>query len=197
MKRAALKIISVFMAFITLCCVLPAAGVRVESEAASQISMILAKAEEIAKTDPHAYDGYCLKFCGDCYEAAGYEHDTFRTAFEAGTAWIISEEEKRIPVGALVFYDYTWNKSSGHVAIYAGDGMMYDAESQHGGVQLRPFVTNGYRGWGWYNGIKPTGDLKTFLINAKEPTADFINAIISFIKRIVSFFTSGFNIKTK
>ena len=193
MKRATLKIISVLMAFVTLCCVLPLTGVRVDSSAASQISMILAKAEEIAKTKPHDYDGLCLKFCGDCYEAAGYKHDNFATAYEAGTAWIVSESDKCIPVGALVFFDYSWNAKAGHVAIYAGDGMMYDAESDYGGVKLRPFTTKGYRGWGWYNKSKPTGDFNTFLINAKQPTANFIKGILDIIKTIVSFFTSAFN----
>lgn len=186
------------MAFITLCCALPVAGVRVDTEAASpsQISIILDKAADIATNTPHKYDGLCLGFCAACYTAAGYKQDSFKTAYDAGTAWIISTSDKCIPVGALVFFDYSWHPTAGHVGIYAGDGMMYDAESSYGGVMLRPFTTKGYRGWGWYNGIKPTGDFKTFLMNAKQPTAELIKTILDVMKTVVNFFTSIFTPKT-
>lgn len=134
-----------------------ASGMIVNVSAATQVEQIIAHAKYIAENNPHAYDGYCLAFCGACYQAAGYPAYSMGDAYKAGTAWIQSTSSTNIPVGALVFYDYSWNSKYGHVGIYAGNGKMYDAESAYGGVKLRTFKTNGYRGWGWYGGVAPSG----------------------------------------
>ena len=47
---------------------------------------------------------------------------------------------------------------------------MYDAESQYGGIKLRNFTTKGYRGWGWYNRIAPTGSSS---VDITIPTISF------------------------
>ena len=149
------KLLSIFLAVLMITSIVPITNIEVN--AATQVEQILAYAADIAANNPHAYDGYCLAFVGDCYKSAGYSHYSMGDAYTAGTAWIISTNNTDIPVGALVFYDYSWNASYGHVGIYAGNGMMYDAESAYGGVKLRTFKTKGYRGWGWYGGIEPTG----------------------------------------
>ena len=194
MKRATLKITSVLMALITLLCTLPVMGVRVDAEAAaaSQVDIALSKAAEIATKTPHKYDGLCLGFCAACYTAAGYEHDNYATALDAGKAWIVSKSPKNIPVGALVFFDTTWHPTAGHVGIYAGDGMMYDAESQYGGVMLRPFTTKGYLGWGWYNGIRPIRSWRNVFTDIGEISSNAIKDMLDIMKKIVAFFTSAF-----
>lgn len=135
----------------------PFNGLGIKTFAATQVEQIIAHAKYVAANNPHGYDGACLAFVGDCYKAAGYSHYSMGTAYNAGTAWIVSTSSTDIPVGALVFYDYSWHSTAGHVGIYAGNGQMYDAQSDYGGVKLRTFKTNGYRGWGWYGGIAPTG----------------------------------------
>ena len=150
------KVLSVVLAVIMILTVVPMSAIT--ANAATQVDQILAYAQQIAANNPHAYDGYCLKFVQDCYISAGYTPIYLQTAYQAGTAWTISTSSSNIPVGALVFYDYTWHSTAGHVGIYAGNGKMYDAESAYGGVKLRNFSTKGYRGWGWYGGIAPTGN---------------------------------------
>ena len=135
----------------------PFNGLGIKTFAATQVEQIIAHAKYVAANNPHGYDGACLAFVGDCYKAAGYSHYSMGTAYNAGTAWIVSTSSTDIPVGALVFYDYSWHSTAGHVGIYAGNGQMYDAQSDYGGVKLRTFKTNGYRGWGWYGGVAPTG----------------------------------------
>lgn len=149
------KILSVLLSLIMIFSIIPMTSIT--ASAATQVEQALAFAANVAANNPHAYDGYCLKFVGACYESAGYAHYAVDTAYHAGDMWIISTSSTNIPVGALVFFDYSWNSYAGHVGIYAGNGKMYDAESAYGGVQLRNFKTNGYRGWGWYGGIAPTG----------------------------------------
>lgn len=149
------KVLSVLLSLIMIFSVIPMTSIT--ASAATQVEQALAFAANVAANNPHAYDGYCLKFVGACYESAGYAHYNVDTAYHAGDMWIISTSSTNIPVGALVFFDYSWNSYAGHVGIYAGNGKMYDAESAYGGVQLRNFKTNGYRGWGWYGGIAPTG----------------------------------------
>lgn len=136
---------------------IPFCGLTIFVNAATQVEQIIAHAKYVAANNPHGYDGACLAFVGDCYKAAGYSHYSMGTAYNAGTAWIVSTSSTDIPVGALVFYDYSWHSTAGHVGIYAGNGQMYDAQSDYGGVKLRTFKTNGYRGWGWYGGVAPTG----------------------------------------
>ena len=122
--------------------------------AVSQTDAIIAFAK--SKIGSSEYNGLCLKFCRDAYEAAGiYSSARPNTAYEAGTLWIQSTSSSNIPIGALVFFDYTWHATAGHVGIYIGNGKMIDAESAYGGVQIRNFSTRGYRGWGYYGGIKP------------------------------------------
>ena len=193
MKQATLKITSILMAFITLCCALPVMGVRVDTEAAaapSQVEIALNKAAEIATKTPDLYNGLCLGFCAACYTAAGFKQDNYATAYDAGSAWIVSTSSKNIPVGALVFFDKTWHPTAGHVGIYAGDGMMYDAESNHGGVMLRPFTTSGYRGWGWYDGKRPTRGLKHILMDIEEISANAIKDVFDMLKKIITFFST-------
>jgi uncharacterized repeat protein (TIGR02543 family) len=149
------KILSVLMALLMMFSIIPMIGI--EASAMTQVEQALSYAANIAAYNPHAYDGLCLKFVGDCYESAGYGHYPIDTAYHAGDQWIISTSSTDIPVGALVFFDYSWNSYAGHVGIYAGNGKMYDAQSAYGGVQLRNFKTVGYRGWGWYGGIAPSG----------------------------------------
>ena len=146
------------------------AGMGVNVNAATQVETILNRAAYLAANNPHAYDGLCLAFCADCYKAAGYAGVSMGTAYNAGTQWIQSTSSSNIPVGALVFFDLTWHATAGHVGIYAGNGKMYDAESQYGGIKLRNFTTKGYRGWGWYNRIAPTG---SSAVDITTPTLSF------------------------
>lgn len=146
------------------------AGMGVNVNAATQVETILNRAAYLAANNPHAYDGLCLAFCADCYKAAGYAGVSMGTAYNAGTKWIQSTSSSNIPVGALVFFDLTWHATAGHVGIYAGNGKMYDAESQYGGIKLRNFTTKGYRGWGWYNRIAPTGSSS---VDITIPTISF------------------------
>ena len=149
------KVLSAVLSVIMLLSVFM--SLPVISNAATQVELILNRASYLAANSPHAYDGECLSFCTDCYRAAGYTGVSMGTAYNAGTQWIQSTSSSNIPVGALVFYDLTWHETAGHVGIYAGNGKMYDAESRFGGIKLRNFRTDGYRGWGWYNRIPPTG----------------------------------------
>ncbi len=146
------KVLSVFLVVVMMFSMM-----ALPSNAATQVEQIIAHAKYVAENNPHGYDGACLAFVGACYKSAGYSHYSMGTAYNAGSAWIVSTSSTNIPVGALVFYDYTWHSTAGHVGIYAGNGQMYDAQSSYGGVKLRTFKTNGYRGWGWYGGIEPTG----------------------------------------
>ncbi|MBP9989135.1 MAG: InlB B-repeat-containing protein, partial [Ruminococcus sp.] len=132
------------------------ASIPLTASAASQVDKILEYAKNIADNNPHKYDTYCLKFCCDCYAYAGYSSYDADSAYEAGTLWIESTSSEDIPVGAMVFFGYQWS-AYGHVGIYAGNGKMYDAESQYGGVMLRDFRTKDFRGWGWYGRVKPSG----------------------------------------
>ncbi|MBE6752300.1 MAG: hypothetical protein E7556_07210, partial [Ruminococcaceae bacterium] len=151
------RFLSLFLALVVAVGICISAPMTIEAEAATQVDIILAHAQNIADNDPHAYDGYCLAFCGACYKAAGYAHYSMGDAYNAGSAWIISTSSTNIPVGALVFYGKEWSDPYGHVGIYAGNGKMYDARSASGGVKLRAFSTSDYRGWGWYGGIAPVG----------------------------------------
>jgi uncharacterized repeat protein (TIGR02543 family) len=149
------KFMSVLLALIIVLAAVPIASVT--AHAATQVEQILSYASNIAATNPHKYDGLCLAFVDDCYISAGYAPQRKATAYIAGNEWITSTSSTDIPVGAMVFFDLSWHSTAGHVGIYAGNGKMYDAESQYGGVKLRNFTTKGYRGWGWYGGIAPTG----------------------------------------
>lgn len=191
MKKTITKILSIFLALVMFSAIIPFSGTQTDVSAATPTTAdkILAKAKEISEKSPHKYDGYCLAFCGACYMAAGYKNYPVSTAYEAGTKWIVSERDYCIPVGALVFYNYEWNSAAGHVGIYAGNGKMYDAESQYGGVMLRDFQTHGYRGWGWYGGIKPDdsynsviGNMFPMLMKLIKILADLVKGMFSFIK---------------
>lgn len=127
---------------------------------ASQVDDIVAAAKSFIGSQD--YNGYCLAFCRVCYEKAGiYSSQGASHAMEAGNKWIVSTSSSNIPVGACVFFDETWAPKYGHVGIYIGNGKMIDAQSQYGGVQIRNFKTNGYRGWGWYGGVAPSGSSTT------------------------------------
>lgn len=144
--------------------------VPMSASAATQVEKIIEYAKYIADNDPHKYDTMCLKFCAECYKYAGCDTSApADSAYEAGTKWIESTSSENIPVGALVFFGKEWSPY-GHVGIYAGDGKMYDAESQYGGVMLRSFRVKDYRGWGWYGRIKPTGAGATVMADTAKPS---------------------------
>ncbi len=154
-KKISIRIFSIFLSLLMVVTILPLGAITARA-ATNQVSQIISFAENVAANNPHAYDGYCQAFVKACYVSAGYPDISTGTAYEAGNRWIISKSSTDIPVGACVYYGYQWNSKAGHVGIYAGNGKMYDAESNYGGVKLRKFSTKDYRGWGWYGGIKPS-----------------------------------------
>lgn len=148
------RIIAIVMSLLMLICLFPM------SSTASQVDDIIAAAKSLIGSQ--AYNGYCLAFCRVCYEKAGiYSSQGASHAMEAGNKWIVSTSSSDIPIGACVFFNETWAPKYGHVGIYIGNGKMIDAQSQYGGVQIRNFKTNGYRGWGWYGGVAPSGSSTT------------------------------------
>lgn len=150
------RILSVVVVMCIMCSFLNSAIIS----NASQADDIVAAAKSLIGSQD--YNGYCLAFCRVCYEKAGiYSSQGASHAMEAGNKWIISTSSSDIPVGACVFFDESWSKTYGHVGIYIGNGKMIDAQSKYGGVQIRNFRTNGYRGWGWYGGIAPSDSSPT------------------------------------
>jgi len=117
----------------------------------TQTEKIIAFAK--SKLGTSEYDGYCQRFVRLCYEAAGI-YGSASTATDAWKKWCVSKSKSDIPVGAAVYFTGT-DKNVGHVAIYAGDGYVYNPAKKVTYIKLSAIP--GYRGWGWQGGIKPEG----------------------------------------
>lgn len=130
----------------------------------TQVEKILEFAK--SKLGSKAYDGYCQRFVRECYESAGiYASQTATTATQAWKNWKISDKKNDIPTGATVYFTGT-DANVGHVAIYAGDGYVYNPASEV--KYMKMSAIKGYRGWGWQGGKSRQVQEKTFLKQTKK-----------------------------
>lgn len=117
----------------------------------------LAKAAEIARTSACRSDlpggnwyRWCLAFAAKAYghQFAGYP--TARAMYEDMARRGLISKSKKIPAGALVFFDSSG--SAGHVALYAGNGQAFSNDYIRSGcIDLTPMSKFGgsgkYLGW--------------------------------------------------
>lgn len=95
------------------------------------------------------YGNMCLSLVATFYgyTSAG-EVGAQQAAATAAAAGQLRTDMENIPVGALVWYDGTpVGNPYGHVAMYAGDGMVYSNGAANGGVGMIPLMEPA-TGWG-------------------------------------------------
>lgn len=108
-----------------------------------------------SKLGSNAYNGFCQKFVRECYEAAGlYDSGSTPTAADAYKKWCIGKTKSDIPMGAAVYFSGI-DPTVGHVAIYAGNGYIYNPVETVKYVKIS--AISGFLGWGWQTGNKPEG----------------------------------------
>ena len=119
----------------------------------SQLDIIINKA--LSLKGSHEYDNYCQRFVRVCYEAAGITGNA-SSAAEACSKWLVSDNIKKVPAGAAVYFKGFGQY--GHVGIATGNGNIIHAAN---GVRVQSldYCSKKYVfiGWGWQGGVKPEG----------------------------------------
>lgn len=117
----------------------------------------LAKARSITK----GYGGMCLQFVRLCY-GIGAKYPSATAAWNAAQTKHSRSSTADVPLGAPLFFAPN-GSPYGHVAIYAGNGLMRTTNSSTNTIQtasVQAWVNAGYRLLGWtedLNGVKISG----------------------------------------
>ncbi|MGI6579219.1 MAG: NlpC/P60 family protein [Saccharofermentanales bacterium] len=122
-----------------------------------------------SKMGSRNWNGLCLKFVNDAYQASGIHVTRYYDAKIAGDH-LITNTDHNPPRGAYVFYDSP-KQPHGHVSISLGNGQVIHA---YGSVQvgnLIPYSHLVYRGWGFVNGMTPE--------NTQPPTTGNLDDIVT------------------
>lgn len=108
-----------------------------------------------------AWGGRCQAFVCNAYYAGIGEYRTSHDALSARRQWMKSgtASDLKPPAGAAVYFVGTPvnGKNYGHVALSMGDGVIIDPLHKVVKSTLKPYMHNGYLGWGWNGGVKPSG----------------------------------------
>lgn len=165
MKKKLISILTVMVMVLSFGSVLPE-GVRGALD--TQITASAYTSEgivDLARTylNKTNYNGLCLKYVQDVFQAAGVGGYRYGAAWQAADAWC-THTDRNIPVGACVFFsryfgqEYRTNKlGNGHIEIYTGDGKIIgtgDGKAVHE-RKMNDYYWKYYIGWGWYNGVEP------------------------------------------
>lgn len=134
-------------------------GTTDESNTSTQISKILAWAETQIKST--AWSGRCQAFVARAYQAGTGNIASASSAKLARELWMKkgTANDLKPPAGAAVYFTGTPVNGIlyGHVALSAGDGLIYDPVDHVYKSYLTKNMHNGYLGWGWNGGTRPTG----------------------------------------
>ncbi len=107
------------------------------------------------------WSGRCQAFVAHAYKAGTGQFVSRRTAKMAREEWMISgtSEDLKPPAGAAVYFTGTPVNGQlyGHVALSAGNGLIYDPLAHVYKSYLTKNMHNGYLGWGWNGGTAPEG----------------------------------------
>ena len=125
----------------------------------TQLEKILAFAQK--KLGSSEYHGVCQAFVWNAVAAGIGYHETSMTARDARNKWMKKNTftDYNPPAGAAVYFNGTGSKglASGHVALSAGNGYIYDPVDKIKKRRLNKSMNGGYLGWGWEGGVKPEG----------------------------------------
>lgn len=128
------------------------------------------------KLGSSAYAGYCQRFVGHAYQAAGIPYVGVGSATNAFKKYAVyrGSNYSNIPIGAAVYFSCK-NHNNGHVGIYVGNGQMIHTFPKV--VQTTVAYVAGsrsytYVGWGWQGGRKPTGAGETPTYTENVQTAE-------------------------
>lgn len=141
----------------------------------SQLEKILAWAEGQVKSTK--WSGKCQSFVAHAYEAGTGKYASKRTAAMAREAWLKpgTANDLKPPAGAAVYFTGVGRDSSGklygHVALSAGNGLIYDPVAHVYKSYLKKNMYNGYLGWGWNGGVAPEG------ASVSSQTASTVNKV--------------------
>ena len=107
------------------------------------------------------WSGKCQAFVAHAYKAGTGQFVSRRTAKMAREEWMISgtANDLKPPAGAAVYFTGTPVNGQlyGHVALSAGNGLIYDPLAHVYKSYLSKNMHNGYLGWGWNGGVAPEG----------------------------------------
>lgn len=125
-------------------------------------SMALARANGLAR----GYGGLCLGFTsGYCYQAAP-RFGSAIAAWNASTTKVFTSNLAQVPIGAPIWFA-PHGSPYGHVAIYAGNGLMRTTNSVTGRIHTDP--VSKWQGWG-YRLLGWTRDIEGQPIPNLQPT---------------------------
>lgn len=125
----------------------------------TQLEKILSWAENQVKSTK--WSGRCQAFVAHAYNAGTEEFVSRRTAKMAREEWMKpgTADDLKPPAGAALYFTGTPVNGQlyGHVALSAGNGLMYDPIDHVYKSYLSKNMHNGYLGWGWNGGVAPEG----------------------------------------
>lgn len=133
----------------------------------TQVEKILAFAEK--KLGSSEFRGRCQAFVWNAVAAGIGYHEPYITAKIARSKWMKKNTSGNLtpPAGAAVYFNGTGSDGmiSGHVALSAGGGYIYDPVATIKKLRLTSGMNGGYLGWGWDGGIVPEG-AKTSIVSS-------------------------------
>lgn len=137
------------------------------------------------KLGSNAYAGYCQRFVGHAYQAAGIPYVGVGSATNAFRQYAVyrGSNYSNIPIGAAVYFSCK-NHNNGHVGIYLGNGQMIHSFPTVK-ITTVAYVAGSrsytYVGWGWQGGRKPTGAGETPTFTSDAQTAETASAEVQVI----------------
>ena len=134
----------------------------------TQLEKILSWAENQLKETK--WSGKCQAFVAHAYNAGTGEFVSRRTAKMAREEWMKpgTADDLKPPAGAALYFTGTPvnGQDYGHVALSAGNGLMYDPVDHVYKSYLSKDMHNGYLGWGWNGGVAPEGASESLISSA-------------------------------
>jgi hypothetical protein len=118
------------------------------------------------------YGGLCLAFCGWCYNVPAKYPSAIDSWNHQGAHNHPTSNVHDVPVGYPIYFSQAGNPY-GHIAIYAGNGMMrttYSPDNRIHTMSVALWQSWGYHLLGWSEAIDGTPISKTVAATATKPT---------------------------